>query len=123
MPDNEYADGMLEHDGDVGLILKALDDFGIADNTIVIYTKDNGPLFHFLEHLYLFGIACRIGELVMVPRVTESLIFKKTGKFWYLVVRDQPFVVIGAFNLIFFISHAPLKSAAEFLNTTGKRQS
>jgi len=43
MPDNEYADGMLEHDGDVGLILKALDDLGIADNTIVIYTTDNGP--------------------------------------------------------------------------------
>ncbi len=35
MPDNEYADGMIEHDGDVGKLLKALDDLGIADNTIV----------------------------------------------------------------------------------------
>lgn len=43
MPDNEYADGMLEHDGDIGKILKSLDDLGIADNTIVIYTTDNGP--------------------------------------------------------------------------------
>jgi arylsulfatase len=43
MPGNEYADGMLEHDGDVGLILKALDDLGITENTIVIYTTDNGP--------------------------------------------------------------------------------
>ncbi|OWU92804.1 MULTISPECIES: arylsulfatase [unclassified Flavobacterium] len=43
MSDNEYADGMLEHDTDVGLILKALDDLGIAENTIVIYTTDNGP--------------------------------------------------------------------------------
>nr|WP_198999452.1 arylsulfatase [Flavobacterium sp. ASV13] len=43
MPDNEYADGMLEHDGDVGKILKALDELGIAENTIVIYTTDNGP--------------------------------------------------------------------------------
>jgi len=43
MPDNEYADGMLEHDGDVGLILKALDDLGITENTIVIYATDNGP--------------------------------------------------------------------------------
>ena len=43
MLDNEYADGMLEHDGDVGLLLKLLDDLGIADNTIVIYTTDNGP--------------------------------------------------------------------------------
>ncbi|SDJ40000.1 arylsulfatase [Pseudomonas delhiensis] len=43
MPGNEYADGMLEHDGDVGKLLKAVDDLKIADNTIVIYTTDNGP--------------------------------------------------------------------------------
>ncbi len=43
MPDNEYGDGMIEHDGDVGKLLKALDDLGIADNTIVVYTTDNGP--------------------------------------------------------------------------------
>jgi arylsulfatase len=39
----EYADGMIEHDAVVGKILKALDDLGIADNTIVLYTTDNGP--------------------------------------------------------------------------------
>jgi len=43
MPDNEYADGMIEHDGDVGKLLKLLDDLGIADNTVVLYTTDNGP--------------------------------------------------------------------------------
>jgi arylsulfatase A-like enzyme len=43
MPGNEYADGMIEHDGDVGKLLKALDDLGIANNTVVIYTTDNGP--------------------------------------------------------------------------------
>ena len=39
----EYADGMIEHDATVGKILKALDDLGIANDTIVIYTTDNGP--------------------------------------------------------------------------------
>ncbi|MGE0649283.1 MAG: arylsulfatase [Alphaproteobacteria bacterium] len=39
----EYMDGMVEHDGHVGKLLKALDDLGIANNTIVIYTTDNGP--------------------------------------------------------------------------------
>jgi arylsulfatase A-like enzyme len=39
----EYADGMIEHDAVVGTILKALDDLGIANNTIVLYTTDNGP--------------------------------------------------------------------------------
>lgn len=43
MPGNEYADGMVEHDGDVGKILKALDDLGIANDTIVVYSTDNGP--------------------------------------------------------------------------------
>src|SRR5687767_14344704 len=41
--DSEYIDGMIEHDETVGTILKALDDMGIADNTIVLYSSDNGP--------------------------------------------------------------------------------
>jgi arylsulfatase A-like enzyme len=43
MPGNDYADGMIEHDGDVGTLLKAVDDVGIANDTIVVYTTDNGP--------------------------------------------------------------------------------
>jgi arylsulfatase len=35
-------DGMVEHDGHVGQLLKKLDDLGIADNTIVMYATDNG---------------------------------------------------------------------------------
>ena len=41
-----YADGMVEHDGHVGQILDLLDELKIADNTIVIYTVDNGPHFN-----------------------------------------------------------------------------
>jgi arylsulfatase A-like enzyme len=41
--DSEYIDGMEEHDDTVGSLLKALDDMGIANNTIVIYSSDNGP--------------------------------------------------------------------------------
>jgi arylsulfatase len=37
-----HADGMVEHDGHVGELLKQLDDLGIANNTIVLYTTDNG---------------------------------------------------------------------------------
>jgi arylsulfatase len=40
---DEYADGMVEHDMHVGKLLKVLDDLGIADNTIVHYSTDNGP--------------------------------------------------------------------------------
>ncbi|WP_117234005.1 arylsulfatase [Vibrio maerlii] len=37
-----YADGMLEHDEHVGILLDKLDELDIADNTIVIYSTDNG---------------------------------------------------------------------------------
>ncbi len=37
-----YADGLVEHDGHVGLLLDKLDELGITDNTIVLYTTDNG---------------------------------------------------------------------------------
>jgi arylsulfatase len=39
----EYADGMVEHDAIVGELLKKLEELGVADNTIVLYTTDNGP--------------------------------------------------------------------------------
>ena len=37
-----YADGMMELDWEVGQVLKKVDDLGIADNTIVMFTSDNG---------------------------------------------------------------------------------
>jgi arylsulfatase len=43
---DEYTDGMLEHDANVGELLKLLDDLGIANDTIVLYSTDNGPHFN-----------------------------------------------------------------------------
>ncbi|GKX35711.1 MAG: arylsulfatase [Rhizobiaceae bacterium MnEN-MB40S] len=37
-----YADGMAQHDTDVGQLLDKLDELGITDNTIVMYSTDNG---------------------------------------------------------------------------------
>lgn len=37
-----YPDGMVEHDGHVGKILDKLDELGLTDNTIVMYSSDNG---------------------------------------------------------------------------------
>ena len=41
-----YNDAMVEHDEQVGELLKQLDDLGVADNTIVLYTTDNGVHFN-----------------------------------------------------------------------------
>ncbi len=40
---SEYHDAMIDHDKNVGTVLKAIDDLGMADNTIVMYSTDNGP--------------------------------------------------------------------------------
>jgi arylsulfatase len=43
---DEYTDGMIEHDMHVGQLLDLLDELGIADNTIVMYSTDNGPHYN-----------------------------------------------------------------------------
>ncbi len=43
---DEYHDGMVEHDMHVGQLLDLLDELGIADNTIVFYSTDNGPHYN-----------------------------------------------------------------------------
>jgi arylsulfatase len=40
-----YADGMVEHDGHVGQLLAKLKELGVEDNTIVMYSTDNGAEF------------------------------------------------------------------------------
>jgi len=37
-----YADGMVEHDGHVGQLLAKLEELGLEDNTIIMYSTDNG---------------------------------------------------------------------------------
>ena len=43
---DEYSDGMVEHDRHVGKLLKKLDELGVADNTIIMYSTDNGPHYN-----------------------------------------------------------------------------
>jgi arylsulfatase len=43
---DEYQDGMVEHDMHVGELLDLVDELGIADNTLVMYSTDNGPHFN-----------------------------------------------------------------------------
>jgi arylsulfatase len=40
---SEYHDVMVDHDHHVGALLGILDDLGIADDTVVLYSTDNGP--------------------------------------------------------------------------------
>ncbi|MEH0387548.1 arylsulfatase [Vibrio mimicus] len=41
-----YADGIRQHDDQIGQLLKKIKDLGVDDNTIIIYTTDNGPMIN-----------------------------------------------------------------------------
>jgi arylsulfatase len=43
---DDYHDGLVEHDLHVGELLALLDELEIADNTVVMYSTDNGPHFN-----------------------------------------------------------------------------
>ncbi len=43
---DEYSCGMIEHDAHIGEFLDQLDELGIADNTMVFYSTDNGPHYN-----------------------------------------------------------------------------
>jgi arylsulfatase len=43
---DEYHDGMVEHDRHVGQLLALIDELGIADSTVVMYSTDNGPHYN-----------------------------------------------------------------------------
>ncbi|MFN0019116.1 MAG: arylsulfatase [Pirellulaceae bacterium] len=43
---DEYSDGMVGHDMHVGELLKLIDDLGLANDTIVQYSTDNGPHYN-----------------------------------------------------------------------------
>jgi arylsulfatase len=45
-----FGDVMMEIDWSVGEVMKALDKYGLRDNTLVIYTSDNGPWLNFGNH-------------------------------------------------------------------------
>jgi arylsulfatase len=45
-----YGDVIMEIDWSVGEIMKALDQHGLTDNTLVIFTSDNGPWLNFGDH-------------------------------------------------------------------------
>ena len=40
---DDYSDRMVTHDEQIGMMLDKVDELGIADNTIVMYSTDNGP--------------------------------------------------------------------------------
>ena len=54
---NGYGDFMVQTDDTVGRVLKALQDGGFAENTLVIFTADNGPEHYAYDRVKNFSTA------------------------------------------------------------------
>ena len=67
-----YHDAMIDHDKNVGQILKALDDLGIADNTFVMYSTDNGPHINDDQQLTPMAYSRGRGETAAVSTLESA---------------------------------------------------
>ena len=78
-----YRAGMIQHDEQVGQLLKKLDDLGVADNTIVVYSTDNGYELIFwpdggvrvLSTSYAY-LQCNLADKLQLSSKTETEIHR-----------------------------------------------
>lgn len=64
-------------DRSVGAILKTLDDLGLADHTIVVYTSDHGDMMgahHMVEKSVMYEEAVRVPWLIRVPQASHRVV-------------------------------------------------
>jgi arylsulfatase len=72
---DEYSDGMVEHDMHIGKFLDKLDELGIADNTIVLYSTDNGPreeIFYFSDDGELTALRYKDWKAIFLEQRAEA---------------------------------------------------
>jgi arylsulfatase A-like enzyme len=68
----DYNDVMVAHDENIGTMLKKLDDLGIAEDTIVMYSTDNGVYYNICT-----AMLCRECRK-MPPRTASSIRVRQT---------------------------------------------
>jgi arylsulfatase len=75
---SSYHDTMIDHDRNVATVLKALDDLGIANNTSVMYSTDNGPHMNTWPDAGLLAIAgdTQVTEKLLKGYATGGMAYK-----------------------------------------------
>jgi arylsulfatase A-like enzyme len=71
----DYYRTIVDVDDNIGKVLKALDDLGLADHTIVIHTSDNGFLLgehHFFDKRLMYEPSIRLPMLLRYPRLVKE---------------------------------------------------
>jgi arylsulfatase len=103
-----YGDVIQEIDWSVGEILKALDEHGLADNTLVVFTSDNGPWLSYGNHA---GSALPLREgkgTCWEGGVRTPCLMRWPGRIPAGSVCDQPLMTIDLFPTIARLTGAAL---------------
>ena len=102
-----YGDVIMELDWSVGEVMKALKEHGIADNTIVMFTSDNGPWLSYGNHA---GMTPYRGEkgTTFDGGVRSPLIIRYPPQIEPGTVSHQAFMSIDLFPTISWLTGAPL---------------
>nr|WP_287936718.1 sulfatase [Algoriphagus sp.] len=103
-----YGDVMMEIDWSVGQIRKKLNDLGLSENTLIIFTSDNGPWLSYGGHSGLQG-GLREGKGTSWDGgIRVPAIFTWPGKIPSGIIPNQPAMTIDILPTLAEITSSPL---------------
>jgi len=88
-PRGLFGDCVLEIDNGVGRIVKLLKELGIDDNTMIVFTSDNGPWLIFNQHSGTAGLLREGKNTTWEGGMREPTIFWMPGKIEPGIVSDM----------------------------------
>ncbi|MHC4993934.1 MAG: sulfatase family protein [Planctomycetota bacterium] len=103
-----YGDVIMEIDWSVGQILQALKDNGVDENTVVLYTSDNGPWLNYGNHAGSKGPLREGKGTEWEGGVREPCIIRWPGKIPAASVSDIPMMTIDILPTFAHLAGAPL---------------
>ena len=103
-----YADVVGEVDEGVGQILDTIDTLGLGDNTLVIFTSDNGPWLSYGDHAGQTGIYREGKGTTFEGGVRVPFVARWTGTIPAGAVSDEPLMTIDLFPTIAYLLGTPL---------------
>jgi arylsulfatase len=103
-----YGDVMMEIDWSVGEIMRTLEELGLTDNTLVVFTSDNGPWINYGNHAGSTGGLREAKGTVFEGGVRVPCIMRWPGKIPAGTICNQLASTIDLLPTFSYISGAPL---------------
>jgi arylsulfatase A-like enzyme/acetyl esterase/lipase len=111
-PGGLYGDVIAEIDASVGAVLSALEETGSADNTLVVFTSDNGPWLSYGNHAGSAGPLREGKGTSFEGGVRVPCVARLPGRIPAGIVSDEPLMTIDLLPSIARLTGKPLKQDA-----------